>query len=652
MHFRLGKWSASLLLAVSVWAGTPFNKGINLTNWFQGQNAHQIQNNKYNLNDLQNIKSLGTDVIRLPINLHAMTNGAPEYVIDPLLFRFLDQVVDWCETLQVHLILDNHSFDPAVPTDTSIVQILIPVWRQMAAHFKNRSPLIYYEILNEPHGISDADWNGIQQRVVKAIRQIDSTHTIIVGPAGWNSYNHLSAMPQYADTNLIYTFHFYEPFVFTHQGATWTNPSMAALAGVPFPYMASRMPDCPADLQGTWVENALNDYPNTGTVGYVRQQLDVAFQFAAERSVPIFCGEMGVYMVNSPPTDRNIWYRIVRSYLEEHQTPWTMWDYQGGFGLFEKGSNELFDYDLNVPLLEALGFNVPQQREFVLQPDSVGFVLYDDAFGPSIQEASYMSAGRLDYYHENDPHTGNYCLFWGDAAQYNFIGFNFVPNKDLSYLKDQGFVLDFWLKAEGNPASIDVRFIDTKTDDPDDHPWRMKYTLGVNQIRWDGQWHRVQIALKDFVEGGSWDNGWYNPQGKFDWRAVDKFEIVAEHDNLSGTRFWWDNLQIVHPNAVAIPPKRENVRRSLQLARAYPNPFNGAIRIEFFTETPHAVRLEIYDLLGKKIRTLVAGVPASAKQTVLWDGRTGQGQMAASGIYWICLSDHMKRIMKKVVLVR
>ncbi len=635
-----------------VWAGVPFKKGINLTNWFQGQSAHQIQSNKYGLSDLQNIKSLGVEVVRLPINLHAMTNGAPDYVVDPLLFRFLDQVADWCETLQLHLILDNHSFDPAVPTDTSIAQILIPVWRQMAEHFKDRSTFIYYEILNEPHGISDADWNRIQQRAVTAIRQIDTVHTIIVGPAGWNSYSHLAAMPQYADTNLIYTFHFYEPFVFTHQGATWTNPSMASLADVPFPYMASRMPDCPADLQGTWVENALNDYANTGTVGYVRQQLDVAFQFAAERNVPIFCGEMGVYMVNSPATDRNIWYQIVRSYLEEHQTPWTMWDYQGGFGLFEKGSNELFDYDLNVPLLNALGFNVPQQKEFVLRPDSVGFVLYDDAFGRYIQEASYISDGSLDYYNESDPHAGGICMFWSDVAQYNFIGFNFVPNKDLSRLKEQGFVLDFWLKAEGNPASFDVRFIDTKTDDPDDHPWRMKYTLGINQIRWDGQWHRVQIPLKNFVEGGSWDNGWYNPQGKFDWHAVDKFEVVAEHNDLHGTSFWLDNVQIVNPNAVPVEQKQGRMAQSFELVRTYPNPFNGAIRIEFFTGKNRAVRLEIFNLLGEKIRTLVSGRQTAGKHSVLWDGRTEQGYMAPSGIYWISLSSKGSRCTKKIVLVR
>jgi acetate kinase len=51
-------------------------------------------------------------------------------------------------------------------------------------------------------------------------------HTLIVGPSSWNSYSDLNLLPVYTDSNLIYTFHFYDPFVFTHQGATWPSPSM------------------------------------------------------------------------------------------------------------------------------------------------------------------------------------------------------------------------------------------------------------------------------------------------------------------------------------------------------------------------------------------------------------------------------------------
>ena len=348
------------LLAASVFgADTPFHRGVNLTEWFQAAGPRQIRFSKFTRQDLVNIQSLGCDVIRLPINLHAMTKGPPEYTLDPRFLQFLDKVVDWAEELQLYLILDNHSFDPAANTDPNIGHILIPVWTQMAEHFRDRSEYLYYEVLNEPHGIADAIWNDIQQKVITAIRSVDPNHTIIVGPAGWNSYNNLQAMPEYADDNLIYTFHFYDPFLFTHQGAGWTNPSMVPLGGIPFPYDANSMPDCPESLKGTWVGSAMNNYSVEGTAEHVKQLIDKAVSFQSQRNVPLLCGEFGVYMPNSDPEQRVNWYRLVREYLEEKGIAWTIWDYTGGFGLFKPGGNNLFEHDLNIPLVEALEFNAP-----------------------------------------------------------------------------------------------------------------------------------------------------------------------------------------------------------------------------------------------------------------------------------------------------
>ena len=175
---------------------------------------------------------------------------------------------------------------------------------------------------------------------MSAIRAVDTVHTIVVTAANWGSYNNLANLPVYRDANLIYTFHFYDPFMFTHQGASWTSPSMVPLAGVPFPYGAGPMPACPPELKGTWVESSLNSYATDGTVANVKKLIDIAVQFRDERQVPVYCGECGVYMLNSDPDQRVYWYNVVRSYLEEKKLAWTTWDYEGGFGLFQKGSND------------------------------------------------------------------------------------------------------------------------------------------------------------------------------------------------------------------------------------------------------------------------------------------------------------------------
>jgi len=339
-----------------------FHRGVNLTNWFQTSDVHDIAFNKFTKQDFMHIKSLGCDVIRLPINLHAMTSGAPDYTIDPLFYSYLDQAVSWAEELQLRLIIDNHTFDPSVSTSTDIGSILEKVWKQMANHYKNRSHYIYYEILNEPHGISNKLWGKIQGHIIDTIRTVDPTHTIVVGGADWNSYNDLQGLPHYADDNLIYTFHFYDPMVFTHQGASWTDPSMVLLSGVPFPYNASRVPVTPTKLKGTWVESSLDNYKNLGTVAHLKKLLDIAAKFKKQRGVPVFCGEFGVYRKNSPNSDRVHWYEQVQKYLEKNGIPWTIWDYEGGFGVFKKNTQDRFGKDLNIPMLQALGFKTPGEN--------------------------------------------------------------------------------------------------------------------------------------------------------------------------------------------------------------------------------------------------------------------------------------------------
>ncbi len=534
-----------IIINVASCAETPFKRGVNITGWFQTSNARQIQFTKFTKQDFINIKSLGCDVIRLPINLHAMTGGGPDYTIDPLLYNFLDQAVDWAEELEIHLILDNHSFDPAVNTDPNIVDILIPVWTQMAEHYKDRSNYLYYEVLNEPHDISDLIWNSIQQRVINAIRAVDKKHTIVVGPAGWNSYYNLNYMPWYEDDNLIYTFHFYDPFVFTHQGASWTGPSMESLAGVPFPYDSERMPDCPPELEGTWIQSNYDSYQNDGTVAHVKELINIAVLFKAQRNVPILCGEFGVYIPNSDNDDRVYWYEVVRSYLKQKGIAWTIWDYKGSFGLFEKDSGEFFDHDLNVPLVEALGLTAPPQQELVTIPDVNGFDVYTDYIAAGIVESSWSSREQLDYYCDDEPASGDFCIHWTGVSQYIPISLRFAPVKDLSVLVDNGYALDFWIRCAQTGARIDVRFMDTKTDDPGDHPWRMHHMIDQNLAAWNGQWHHVRIPLQDFSEHGSWDDGWFNPAGNFDWTAIDKFEIVTEYSDLTGIHFYFDNIRIV-----------------------------------------------------------------------------------------------------------
>jgi endoglucanase len=624
---------------------TPFSRGVNLTNWFQTSSAYQIQFSKYTKQDFENIKSLGCDVIRLPINLFYMTGGEPDYTVDTLFLQFLDHAVTWAEDLKIHLIIDNHSTDDIASQNPDLQNVLTKVWLQMAEHYKNRSTYILYEIMNEPNGLTTQAWGSIQQAAINTIRSVDTTHTIVVGASNYNTYNDLSLLPVYTDKKLIYTFHFYDPFIFTHQGASWPVPSLEPLTKVPFPYQADSMPVLPDALKGTWIASAYNSYNTDGTVSKIKTLIDIAAAFKTNRQVNVYCGEFGVYKPYSSDTDRIYWYSEVRKYLEEKGIAWTIWDYQGGFGLFKNGSNEMFDYDVNVLLVQALGLNAPAQKIFVMKPDSVGFSIYDDYIGNQTVESSNASGGTIDFYSSNKPNNGKYCLFWTGSSQYGSVGFDFVPNRDLSKLVSGNYALSFLVRGNSPGTQIEVRFTDTKTSDPNDHPWRMNYSINENVAAWDSKWHKVYIPLKDFTEQGSYDNStWYNPIGAFDWKAVDRFDLVTDQGSLASKAFWFDNITITNMDTAQINDTLSTATYSVtemntnQSVSLFPNPVeNGILNINQNMGT--SVDVVIYDIYGRQ----------------LWNGKINDKQTVLNvsslipGIYIFRISNKEGSISQKFI---
>lgn len=521
----------------------PFHKGVNLNVWFEVPSAHQIQFTRYTKKDFENIKSLGADVIRLPINLHFMTSGAPSYILDPLFLEFLDSAVNWAEELGLYIILDNHTFDPVVPTDPKIGKALLKVWPQMAEHFRNRSKYVLYEVLNEPHGIDLVKWGKIQGEVVDAIRAVDTKHTIVVGAGNYNNYRDLGSLPAYKDSNLLYTFHFYDPFVFTHQGANWCSPSLENLSGVPFPPDSGPLPSVPKDLQGSWVENTIMNYSRDGTSSEVKKLLDIPIAFAKKRNVAIFCGEYGVYIPNSKNEDRVRWYQIVREYLEANGVAWTSWGYLDSFGLTKHAQGGCFETDLNLPLLRAMGFNIPVQLKKVTGPEKTGFDIYRDFTGPQINWGGYIQNGVSDFYSTDKPASGKYAIHWGKCRQYNSVGFDFLGERDLTRLVGEGYVLEMMVRTTSKDTKLDIRFLNPGAL-PADLPWRSSCYIDEKNVPADGVWHKVRIPLADMFETGAWKGKWFDPAGKFDWSRVIRFEIVSEFQSLEDKEFWFDDILI------------------------------------------------------------------------------------------------------------
>lgn len=342
----------------------PFTKGVNFTNWLEHRPAEQINADMFTRQDFVNAQKLGCDVIRLPIHFERFCDAENDYRIPQKILDILDNVAAWAGELGMYVIFDFHNNCAADTfTQENIGDILFPVWTQLATRYQAATEYLVFEIMNEPHGIDIALWNGIVERVFKAIRSIDQKHWIIVGGADWNSTAAMKTLPDFQDDKVIYTFHFYDPHTFTHQGAGWTH--VKRLLGIPFPYDPDKMPPPPEDATEEEL-GLLRDYARMGTLEAVTGCFDQYVEFSRERNAPVFCGEFGCF-VSVPNELRIQWYRIVTGLLAERGIARTSWDYYGTFGIFQMDWNAmrarrerrlpLFPQELNRELLAAMGLN-------------------------------------------------------------------------------------------------------------------------------------------------------------------------------------------------------------------------------------------------------------------------------------------------------
>ena len=335
----------------------PFEKGVNFTNWLEHRSAEAVNATLFTRQDFINAQKLGCDVIRLPIHFERFCHAEDNYRIPDKILGILDNVAAWAGELGIYLIFDFHNNCAAdTVTPDNIETVLTPVWTQLATRYRDATDRLVFEIMNEPHGIDIEVWNGIIERVFRVIRAIDSKHWIIVGGADWNSTAAMKTLPDFHDDRVIYTFHFYDPHTFTHQGASWCH--MERVLGIPFPYDPQKMPPMPE--QPTEVEKrCFAAYPEAGQLEKVTECFDQYTAFSRERNAPVFCGEFGCFM--SVPEDQRVnWYRIVAGLLAERGIARTSWDYYAEFGVFKRmprGVLPRFPEDLNRPLLAALGLN-------------------------------------------------------------------------------------------------------------------------------------------------------------------------------------------------------------------------------------------------------------------------------------------------------
>lgn len=124
----------------------------------------------------------------------------------------------------------------------------------------------------------------------------------------------------------------------------------------------------------------------------------------------------------------------------------------------------------------------------------------------------------------------------------------------------------------------------------------------------------------------------------------DQFLFKANIANIPG-----DTL-VVTAAPAAIEP--DLLPTAFDLAQNYPNPFNPTTEIAFAIPNPADVKLEIYNVLGQKVRTLVNERKTTGRYQMIWDGRNNSGVIVASGVYFYRLSAGTFVKSRKMILLK
>ena len=349
------------------------SRGINIDNWFSAYSDPKRYPTRLSQSDFSLIKETGISVIRLTIAPEVLFNDAePAVFRDPI--RYVDKAVQMALDAGLAVIVDpihgtssNNDFEGRLARDPAFRSRIETFWETLARRYAAYSTeRVFFEVMNEPHlstveKIDTGWWPPVQERLAAAIRGGAPENTIIATGEKWGGIEGLLSLKPLADGNVVYSFHWYEPFTFTHQGADWAGEIQKQLAGIPYPSSPAGVTAAADSLKDMKGRDQVRRYgQDRWDADRIRKELSRAAQWGRAHGVPVFCGEFGVYKKVSPVEDRLRWISDVRASLEELGAGWAMWEYDSGFGFVNYQDSAHFKgRSVDVRCLQALGLRTP-----------------------------------------------------------------------------------------------------------------------------------------------------------------------------------------------------------------------------------------------------------------------------------------------------
>lgn len=301
-------------------------RGINLGNMFEAP-SEAAWGNPYREDYFARIAALGFQHVRIPITWETDNRVlmGPPYTVNATFLNRIKSVVDQALQHDLMVIINMHHHNELFDKPRDGEARFLSQWNQIATFFKEYSENLLFEVLNEPHGnMTPAIWNTFFARALSEIRKTNPTRAVLMGVAEFGGLRGVPALEIPKDPNLILTIHYYEPFTFTHQGASWVSGSNAWL--------------------GTkWANTDIEQET-------IQAQFTYAKSLSASTNIPIHIGEFGAF--STADTESRIkWTSYLARWFEEQGFSWAYWEWSAGFGIFDPQKNSL-QKDLTDALLK------------------------------------------------------------------------------------------------------------------------------------------------------------------------------------------------------------------------------------------------------------------------------------------------------------
>lgn len=322
------------------WSGL---RGVNFGRWLsQSKLGEEHVKDFIKAGDVELVASWGLNHIRLPIDYPFLEDDDKPGEYKAKNLKVIDNFVGWCVRRKIHCLLDlhwapGHHFMKGEENDlwhnAASLERFCNIWRHFAERYKEIKPSeLAFDIMNEPVAKDAEDWNRVAGECLKAIREVDTNRVVVIGSNEWSNARTFPKLRVFDDENVVYTFHFYDPFLFTHQRAGWGGVTRFYQETVPYPGSPPNI----ENYKDTPHYDALKGHAGERyNKDFLLEMIKPVLEFQGAVSAAVYCGEFGVYS-KAPRESQLRWLRDVMAIFCDNGIGYAYWTYnEPGFGVLD-----------------------------------------------------------------------------------------------------------------------------------------------------------------------------------------------------------------------------------------------------------------------------------------------------------------------------